>query len=468
MIVKFFARGVGRGSGPVDYLLGKNRDRDQATLDRGDPDVVQGLIDSSPYAKKYTSGVLSFAEPDLDRKTKDDLMTSFEQALFPGLDKDQYSVLWVEHRDKERLELNFVIPNVELTTGKRLQPWFEKADKPRINAWKGVVNAHYGLHDPNDPLNKRELITPRDLPVNKQEAARSITDSLLNLAGTGDVKNRDDVIRTIENAGFTVARKTKNSISIADPEGGRNIRLKGLIYEQDFRHGEGLRAEIERASREYRETAQERLRALHEVYTKGVEIKRAELTKRYQRPQQENEVDNAKDVVLALSERGSCSSREFRRDLVAKESNHSEFTNDQRTERDDRAVEQTRGSDSVQQLRQESVREDRHKRPDLPRRVPDTGRILDDDRTRKAVIERIRGFTERARSSAQKLRHGVQKFREHVQHYIVRERSITPRSEIIKRENERLEQATRAFEQNITEKTRERQKRRGFMRGLGF
>ena len=376
--------------------------------------------------------------------------------------------MWVEHRDKERLELNFVIPNVELTTGKRLQPWFEKADKPRINAWKGVVNAHYGLHDPNDPLNKRELITPRDLPVNKQEAARSITDSLLNLAGTGDVKNRDDVIRTIENAGFTVARKTKNSISIADPEGGRNIRLKGLIYEQDFRHGEGLRAEIERASREYRETAQERLRALHEVYTKGVEIKRAELTKRYQRPQQENEVDNAKDVVLALSERGSCSSREFRRDLVAKESNHSEFTNDQRTERDDRAVEQTRGSDSVQQLRQESVREDRHKRPDLPRRVPDTGRILDDDRTRKAVIERIRGFTERARSSAQKLRHGVQKFREHVQHYIVRERSITPRSEIIKRENERLERATRAFEQNITEKTRERQKRRGFMRGLGF
>lgn len=468
MIVKFFSRGVGRGSGPVDYLLGKNRDRDQATLDRGDPDVVQGIIDSSPYAKKYTSGVLSFAEPDLDRKIKDDLMTSFEQALFPGLDKDQYSVLWVEHRDKERLELNFVIPNIELTTGKRLQPWFEKADKPRINAWKGVVNAHYGLHDPNDPLNKRELITPRDLPVNKQEAARAITDSLLTFAATGDVKNRDDVIKIIENAGFTVARKTKTSISIADPEGGRNIRLKGLIYEQDFRHGEGLRAEIERASREYRETAQERLRALHEVYTKGVEIKRAELTKRYQRPQQENEVDNAKDVVLALSERGSCSSREFRRDLVAKESNHSEFTNDQRTERDDRAVEQTRGSDSVQQLRQESVREDRHKRPDLPRRVPDTGRILDDDRTRKAVIERIRGFTERARSSAQKLRHGVQKFREHVQHYIVRERSITPRSEIIKRENERLEQATRAFEQNITEKTRERQKRRGFMRGLGF
>lgn len=57
MIVKFFRRGAGRGSGSVDYLLGKNRDREGATLDRGDPDMIQDLIDSSPYAKKYTSGV---------------------------------------------------------------------------------------------------------------------------------------------------------------------------------------------------------------------------------------------------------------------------------------------------------------------------------------------------------------------------------------------------------------------------
>ncbi|MEC4460013.1 relaxase/mobilization nuclease domain-containing protein, partial [Klebsiella pneumoniae] len=41
----------------------------------------------------------------------------------PGLDKDQYSILWVEHTDKGRLELNFLIPNTELLTGKRLQPY---------------------------------------------------------------------------------------------------------------------------------------------------------------------------------------------------------------------------------------------------------------------------------------------------------------------------------------------------------
>ncbi|WP_236749684.1 relaxase/mobilization nuclease domain-containing protein [Aeromonas caviae] len=157
MIVKFHARGVGRGSGPVGYLLGPDGAREGATLDRGDPALIEALIDSSPYAKKYTSGVLSFQEADLPREDKDKLMDSFERALLPGLDRDQYACLWVEHQDKGRLELNFVVPNVELLSGKRLQPYFDRADRPRIDAWKTVINAQLGLHDPDDPLNKRTL-----------------------------------------------------------------------------------------------------------------------------------------------------------------------------------------------------------------------------------------------------------------------------------------------------------------------
>ncbi|WP_407254228.1 relaxase family protein [Klebsiella michiganensis] len=67
--------------------------------------------------KKYTSGVLSFAEADLPPGQREKLMASFERVLMPGLDKDQYSILWVEHADKGRLELNFLIPNTELLTG---------------------------------------------------------------------------------------------------------------------------------------------------------------------------------------------------------------------------------------------------------------------------------------------------------------------------------------------------------------
>ncbi|WP_455815745.1 hypothetical protein, partial [Pseudomonas graminis] len=117
MIVKFHARGTGKGAGPVDYLLGKDRQRPESRLMRGNPDDIVAIIDSSPYAKAYTSGVLSFSEADLPEPDKEKLITHFEKALLPGLDADQYACLWVEHRDKGRLELNFVVPNIELQSG---------------------------------------------------------------------------------------------------------------------------------------------------------------------------------------------------------------------------------------------------------------------------------------------------------------------------------------------------------------
>ena len=94
MIIKIHSRGSGSGSGPVNYLLGKDRAREDARLDRGDPEQMVQLIDSTHFAQKYTSGVLSFAERDLEEHQKQKIMDSFEQTLLPGLDKDQYSILW--------------------------------------------------------------------------------------------------------------------------------------------------------------------------------------------------------------------------------------------------------------------------------------------------------------------------------------------------------------------------------------
>ncbi|WP_427004084.1 plasmid mobilization relaxase MbeA [Pantoea eucrina] len=287
MIVKFHPRGRGAGAGPVDYLLGKDRQRDGASVLQGKPEEVRELIDASPYAKKYTSGVLSFAEKDLPSGQREKLMESFERVLMPGLDKDQYSVLWVEHRDKGRLELNFLIPNTELLTGKRLQPYYDRADRPRIDAWQTIVNGRLGLHDPNAPENRRALVTPSALPEAKQKAAQTITRGLLTLAASGGLKTRQDVTEALESAGFDVVRITKSSISIADPDGGRNIRLKGAIYEQSFNAGEGLRAEIESAAADYRRDAESRIQRAREVCQSGTERKREENQRRHPRPRPE-------------------------------------------------------------------------------------------------------------------------------------------------------------------------------------
>lgn len=289
MIVKIHSRGAGSGSGPVDYLLGKDRQREQASVLRGNPEHVRELIDGCDFARAYTSGVLSFQEPDIADAEKSRLMDEWEHTLLPGLDRDQYACLWVEHRDKGRLELNFVIPNIELQSGKRLQPYFDRADRPRVNAWQTLTNDRLGLRDPNDPTYRRPLTQASDLPRDKQQAAEKITAGLMNLMQQGVIRSRQDVVTQLESYGLTVARETKNSISIADPDGGRNIRLKGMIYERDFKFGEGLRGEIEAAGAGYRAEREARVREAGDVYQRGTAIKLAEHQQRY--PRAERQVD---------------------------------------------------------------------------------------------------------------------------------------------------------------------------------
>lgn len=284
MIVKFHARGKGGGSGPVDYLLGRERNRERATVLQGNPEEVRELIDATPFAKKYTSGVLSFAEKELPPGGREKVMASFERVLMPGLEKNQYSILWVEHQDKGRLELNFVIPNMELQSGKRLQPYYDRADRPRIDAWQTLVNHHYGLHDPNAPENRRILTLPDNLPETKQALAESVTRGIDALYHVGEIKGRQDVIQALTEAGIEVVRVTRSSISIADPNGGKNIRLKGAFYEQSFTDGRGVREKAERESRIYRENAERRVQEARRICKQGTDLKRIFNQERYQRP----------------------------------------------------------------------------------------------------------------------------------------------------------------------------------------
>ncbi|MFN2867665.1 nuclease, partial [Escherichia coli] len=85
----------GGGSGPVDFLQGRERNRDGATVPQGDPEEDREHLDATPFAKKFTSGVLSFAEKELPPGGRVKVMESFERVLMPGLEINQYSILWV-------------------------------------------------------------------------------------------------------------------------------------------------------------------------------------------------------------------------------------------------------------------------------------------------------------------------------------------------------------------------------------
>lgn len=410
MIIKVHSRGGGRGSGPVEYLLGKNGDREGATLDRGDPDQIRELIDSSPYARRYTSGVLSFQEEDLSRETKDKLMTEFEQTLLPGLDADQYAVLWVEHRDKGRLELNFVIPNIELLSGKRLQPYYHAADGKRINAWRTAINGELGLHDPYDPRNRQALTPPQDLPRSKLKAATAITDGLLGMAGAGLLETREDVLKALTDGGFDIVRVTKNSVSIADPEGGRNIRLKGVIYEQGFRHGEGLRAEIEAASERYRRDVENRVREARESCLKGTDIKREQHQKRHPRPPEADRLVAAQGVGPDAGWLPATSVRHERDPVVSGNDDRQAAGNIGRPEGAWRG-------DSIRKMHESPLHPDGRRGRKTRGRIQDTEGVLEDDRARTALVERLRGVAERARAAAESMARGLHRLAGYVRGY---------------------------------------------------
>lgn len=134
-------------------------------------------------------------------------------------------------------------------------------------------------------------LTPKyNLPKDKKALQEAITAFLQGEIGLGSVKDREGVLRAIQSdLGLSVARVTPNSISIKDPtnENGRNIRLKGEIYADNFRFSQDYSAENERASQEYRANRTARISETGKILTAEIERKRAFNSELYQRPPKE-------------------------------------------------------------------------------------------------------------------------------------------------------------------------------------
>lgn len=298
MIIEFFRYGSGLSKGPLDYLLGKDRAREHAKILSGNEQEIAGLIDSSPFAKKYTSGCLSFYEDDLSEETKQQIMAKFEQCLFPGMDDSQYRVLWIEHKDKlneengkKRLELNFLIPNTEIITGKRLQPFYHLADLPRVDLFKKITNFEYGLHDPNDPLFRQAITNKKSLPKKVVEIKTVIDSEALKAIEQGIVTDRTSLKKWLTDLGLEITQIKPNSISIRNPnnddEKSRPIRLTGAIYEQDFRVTAESAELTKAASEQYRRESKQRNDKDLQRYREHIEQKSSELEQKYRQHETE-------------------------------------------------------------------------------------------------------------------------------------------------------------------------------------
>ena len=325
MLVKFFKRGNGNtrnGSSVQNYLLNEERLANQtAQLLRGDPDLTTAIIDTLDFATTYTAGCLSFtAEEKIDELQKQRIMDSFEQTLLPSLDADQYQCYWVQHTDKGRLELNFVIANVELLRGTAMTPYNHKLDKSLVSTWKDLTNLAYGLDNPNDPRNFRNYRrsdlngSPKSKATTKKDVALVIGNIIDKGIAEQSIHNRDDVIRTIINHGYQVVDDSNpHCLKIANPDKTlyrgkprRSIKLEGKYFQADLVAAETTPNARAEKSRNYQRRQWENSEQLQDEYNKLLTYRKDRLQKRYKRLQMDDLAYTPMDIPIQ-SKRASMS-----------------------------------------------------------------------------------------------------------------------------------------------------------------
>lgn len=247
MLVKILSHGSGKsrgGTSAKDYLLGKDDDRINARLLKGDPDITTEVINGLKFAKTYTSGGIHFAydeAKDLTEQDKYDIIESFEKTMFPNLEESQVSGYWVEHTDKvneqgeRRLELNFIYASVDLESNKALPVYYHANDKHLMSAWRDYTNIKYDLIDPLELQRQQTIKVSSNLPKHKKEILNDIHEIITAKVVEGEIKNRADIVETLQaiDGIELLGKPLKNKyITIKDPdEKGKNIRLRGAIYD---------------------------------------------------------------------------------------------------------------------------------------------------------------------------------------------------------------------------------------------
>jgi hypothetical protein len=248
MVVKFFGNKKGGSTASIDYLLNERKSKGTARLLQGDEQLTRDIINSLNFKQKTTVGCLSFEEKSINEDLKYKLMADFEKMLLPNME-DRYNILWVEHIDKGRLELNFVIPKIDLESQKSLNPYFHKADLKRVEIWQDLTNLENSFTNPKDPSKARTLETnSKELHLSKDY--ETLDKTLHELVNAGALESRADIIELLQKNNIEVTRTGADYLAIKLPESKKAKRFKGEIYNEQFTSTGELDKVSERKKRE--------------------------------------------------------------------------------------------------------------------------------------------------------------------------------------------------------------------------
>lgn len=252
MIVRIFSTGKSKGEG-VNYLLS---DKDHSGATRSvKPEILDGnakttidIINSIDRNWKYVSGAIAFRneeQPTNEQMLK--LIDQFKQTFCAGLNNNQFNSLFVLHRDKGNHEIHFVVPMVELTTGKQLN--IHPPGSKNIALYKAftiVKNFEMGYAHVLPDVLKIALPSHKlKSPEFKDDQRKNILleKEVKKAIVSGKVENRTQLCKFLdEELGVSIHRQGKDYISIRLPGDIKSRRLRGPMFEENANYPDMLAA----------------------------------------------------------------------------------------------------------------------------------------------------------------------------------------------------------------------------------
>jgi 5S rRNA maturation endonuclease (ribonuclease M5) len=196
-------------------------------------------------------------------------------------------VLWIKHEEHGQTELHFLIPNVDLESGRAFQPYAHNRDLACRDALDNIINSKFDLADPDDPARKNVVNSASDyLKMSNDRKAlaiavdEAISQSAIATINSGGVYDRKAVVADLKSLGFEVSERAKN-ISIKTGEMKKPMRLKGAFYEQSAKFDSESKSDIEQATEKYHGSREQRLSDNEIEYSRLFEKRIGYVQRRY-------------------------------------------------------------------------------------------------------------------------------------------------------------------------------------------
>lgn len=248
MIVSTFKTGKGKSKGPLNYLLGNDKDNKprnpKPEIIKGDRKLTEILIDSNHRQYKYTSGAIAFR--DNEKPTEEQLekiIDAFEKSFTPGLE-ERVPLLWVKHQDKGNTELHFICPMQDARTGKQFNicPPGENF-KQMYRDFQSLINDKYGWEQVRGNMLKAQMTElDKAQPDNSNNKMKEfLSKKIEEKVKKGELNNRSHLIDFLKNLGFEITRHAKDYISVKHHKAKKATQLKGPAFEDNANYQDLLK-----------------------------------------------------------------------------------------------------------------------------------------------------------------------------------------------------------------------------------